>query len=80
MLRTPTTKYHGEQFMEDNGLLPQNQHGFLAGGSAMSALSAIQQEWADNTEEDLITGMLLWDHIYFHQLYLLLSFIKLCVT
>ena len=58
MLRTPTTKYHGEQFMEDNGLLPQNQHGFRAGGSAMSALSAIQQEWADNTEEDRITGIL----------------------
>ena len=27
----------------------------------MSALSAIQQEWADNTEKDLITGVLLWD-------------------
>ena len=27
----------------------------------MSALAAIQQEWSDNTERDLITGILLWD-------------------
>ena len=27
----------------------------------MSALAAIQQEWAENTEKDLITGILLWD-------------------
>ena len=27
----------------------------------MSALAAIQQEWAKNTEKDLITGILLWD-------------------
>ena len=27
----------------------------------MSALAAIQQEWSENTEKDLITGILLWD-------------------
>ena len=35
------------KFMEDNGHLPQNQHGFRAGRSTMTALSAIQQEWAE---------------------------------
>ena len=47
------------KFLEDNGLLPQNQHGFRAGRSTMTALSAIQQEWAENTEKGLITGILL---------------------
>ena len=45
------------KFMEDNGLLPQNQHGFRQGRSTMSALAAIQQEWATNTNEKLITGV-----------------------
>ena len=36
-------------------------HGFKAGRSTMSALSAIQQEWAENSESNLITGILLWD-------------------
>ena len=49
------------KFMEDNNLLPQNQHGFREGRSTMSAMSAIQQEWAENGEKDLITGILLWD-------------------
>ena len=48
-------------YMETNGLLPPNQHGFRAGRSTMSALSAIQQEWANNTSSKLITGVLLWD-------------------
>ena len=47
------------KLMEDNGLLPQNQHSFRAGRSTMSALAAIQQEWATNSEEKLITGALL---------------------
>ena len=47
--------------MEGNGILPQNQHGFREGRSTMSALAAIQQEWATNTQENLITGVLLWD-------------------
>ena len=47
--------------MEVNDLLPQNQHGFRAGRSTMSALAALKQEWSENTEKDLITGILLWD-------------------
>ena len=27
----------------------------------MSALAAIQQEWAENSENKLVTGVLLWD-------------------
>ena len=27
----------------------------------MTALTAIQQEWANNTAKKLITGVLLWD-------------------
>ena len=39
-------------------LLPQNQHRFRAGRSTMPA---IQQEWAENTANKFITGVLLWD-------------------
>ena len=48
-------------FMEQNNLLPDNQHGFKAGRSTMTALSATQRQWAKNTDEKLITGVLLWD-------------------
>ena len=48
-------------YMEKNDLLPPNQHGFRAGRSTMTALTAIQQEWANNTAEKFITGVLLWD-------------------
>ena len=37
--------------MEDNKLLPENQHGFRAKRSTMTAWANIQQEWAKNTEE-----------------------------
>ena len=37
------------KFMENNNLLPPNQHGFREGRSTMTALSAVQQEWAENT-------------------------------
>ena len=47
--------------MEKNNLLPPNQHGFRQGRSTMTALSAIQQEWAENTANKFITGVLLWD-------------------
>ena len=47
--------------METNNLLPKNQHEFRAGRSTMSALAAIQQDWAENSAEKLITGVLLWD-------------------
>ena len=39
-----------------NDLLPPNQHSFRSGHSTMTALTAIQQEWAK-----MITGVLLWD-------------------
>ena len=48
-------------FMEQHGLLPDNQHGFRAARSTMSALSATQHEWSKNTGEKLITGILIWD-------------------
>ena len=47
--------------MEVNGLLPDNQHGFRSGRSTMTALSAMQKQWIRNTEEGLITGILVWD-------------------
>ena len=47
--------------MEKNKLHPPNQHGFREGRSTMTALSAIQQEWAENTANKFITGVLLWD-------------------
>ena len=47
--------------MAKNDLLPPNQHGVRAGRSTMTALTAIQQEWANNTADKFITGVLLWD-------------------
>ena len=47
--------------MEVNGLLPDNQHGFRASRSTMTALTAMQRQWIRNTEEGLITGILIWD-------------------
>ena len=49
----------GEQIenqIEEEGLLTDNQHGFRSERSIMSALSAIQREWSNNTEEKLISG------------------------
>ena len=51
-----TTKY-----MEDNKFLPENQHGFRAKRSTMTAWANIQQEWAINTESKQMTGVMLWD-------------------
>ena len=47
--------------MEENKLLPENQHGFRAKRSTMTAWADIQQDWALNTENKEITGVLLWD-------------------
>ena len=47
--------------METNNLLPNNQHGFRAMRSTMTALSAMQREWIKSTEDGLITGVLIWD-------------------
>ena len=49
------------EFMEKSGLFPENQHGFREHRSTMTAHSNIQQEWCRNTENKLITGVLLWD-------------------
>ena len=49
------------QFMETHHLLPENQHGFRAKRSTMTALEAIQNEWANNSQNKLKTGVLLWD-------------------
>ena len=49
------------EFMEKNDLFPENQHGFREHRSTMSAHANIQQEWTQNTENKLITGVLLWD-------------------
>ena len=46
---------------ETNNLLPESQHGFRKKRSTMTAWAQIQQEWAKNTNEDKITGVLLWD-------------------
>ena len=39
----------------------QSQKGFRAGRSTMSALASVQQKWAENTANNLITGVLLRD-------------------
>ena len=49
------------RFFEINNLLPNNQHGFRAARSTMTALTAMQKEWIQNTENGLITGILIWD-------------------
>ena len=49
------------RFAEVHGLLPSNQHGFRAQRSTMTALSSMQKEWIKNTEEGLMTGILVWD-------------------
>ena len=49
------------QYMEEHKLLPENQHGFRAKRSTMTAWANIQQDWARNSEKNLITGVMLWD-------------------
>ena len=49
------------RYMEVNGLLPDNQHGLRASRSTMTALTAMQREWIQNTEDGLITGILVLD-------------------
>ena len=40
---------------------PGNQHGLWVKRSTMNAWAKIQIEWAQNSEEKFITGVLLWD-------------------
>ena len=49
------------RFVEVHDLLPTNQHGFRSNRSTMTALSAMQKDWIRNTEEGLMTGILVWD-------------------
>ena len=49
------------RFVEVHDLLPNNQHGFRSNRSTMTALSAMQKDWIRNTEEGLMTGILVWD-------------------
>ena len=49
------------QYMEENNLLPKSQHGFRANRSTMTALSEVQKQWADNSENKEKTGILMWD-------------------
>ena len=48
-------------FVENEKILPQNQHGFRAKHSTMSAWADIQKTWTDSTDNKEITGILLWD-------------------
>ena len=49
------------QFVETHKLLPNSQHGFRSGRSTMTALSTMQKDWLKNTEDGLMTGILIWD-------------------
>ena len=48
-------------YLEKNDLLPKNQHGFRPKRSTMTAWQEIQLDWAVKTEQNLVTGVLLWD-------------------
>ena len=49
------------EYLESNNLLPKNQHGFRPRRSTMSAWNEIQLDWAEKTEQNMVTGVLLWD-------------------
>ena len=49
------------EYLEKNNLLPENQHGFRPRRSTMTAWQEIQLDWAMKTEQNLVTGVLLWD-------------------
>ena len=49
------------EYLESNKLLPNNQHGFRPQRSTMTAWQEIQLDWAMNTEQKMVTGVLLWD-------------------
>ena len=48
-------------FLESNKLLPENQHGFRAKKSTMTAWANLQRDWTNNTDDKMVTGILLWD-------------------
>ena len=49
------------QFLEENKLLPKSQHGFRQKHSTMTAHSSMQKDWVANSDDGLITGLLVWD-------------------
>ena len=49
------------KFIEEEKILPPNQHGFRAKHSTMTAWSDIQGVWAKSSEQKETTGILLWD-------------------
>ena len=49
------------KYLESNGLLPGNQHGFRPRRSTMTAWQEVQLDWATKGEDGLVTGVLLWD-------------------
>ena len=49
------------KYLEENNLLPENQHGFRKSRSTMTAHANMQQDWVKNKEEGLKTGLLVWD-------------------
>ena len=58
--------------LEENNLIPESQHGFRGPGfmskrSAMSAWAERQHDWAQNSEEKQITGLLLLNKLV-HQM------------
>ena len=50
-----------ENHMERNELIPETQHSFRRKRSTQTAWSQIQQDWAKNSENNLATGVLMWD-------------------
>ena len=45
------------RFLEVHKLLPENQHGFRQKRSTMTAHTAMQKEWVQNTEDGLRPGI-----------------------
>ena len=48
------------EFLERNNLLPENQHGFRAKRSTMTAHTNMQNDWTKNSEEGEKTRILIW--------------------
>ena len=50
-----------EKFVEENDLLPKQQHGFRANRSTETCLASMVAEWSKQYDEKRDTGILLWD-------------------
>ena len=71
VLQYQTTWYYAVHSIDlcssTHSLLADNQLGFLAKRSTMSAWADMQQDWASNSEKKMITGTLLWDLSIFYK-------------